>query len=120
MIGDRPEVDAFQAHELTADFTFVRFHHGTRGRERQLLASRARRVGRPASALAGRADVFAYFNNDWEGFAIENALYLKRRLGQQALDDAKLLAFANAAAVAGLTGPRPLAAGRYPRPGGDP
>jgi len=24
--------------------------------------------------------VFVYFNNDWEGFAVENALALKRRL----------------------------------------
>ena len=26
------------------------------------------------------AEVFAYFNNDWEGFAVDNALWLKRRL----------------------------------------
>ena len=32
VIGDRPQVNGFQAHELTADFTFVRLHHGTRGR----------------------------------------------------------------------------------------
>src|SRR5205814_4696686 len=31
VIGDRPEVHAFQSHELTTDFTFVRFHSGTRG-----------------------------------------------------------------------------------------
>jgi hypothetical protein len=24
--------------------------------------------------------VLVYLNNDWEGFAVENALYLKRRL----------------------------------------
>jgi uncharacterized protein YecE (DUF72 family) len=27
-------------------------------------------------------DVWAYFNNDWEGFAPRNASGLKRRLGQ--------------------------------------
>ncbi len=32
VLADRPEVHAFQTHELTADFTFVRFHSGTRGR----------------------------------------------------------------------------------------
>jgi uncharacterized protein YecE (DUF72 family) len=32
VIGDRPEVHAFQALELTASFTYVRFHAGTRGR----------------------------------------------------------------------------------------
>jgi uncharacterized protein YecE (DUF72 family) len=25
--------------------------------------------------------VFLYFNNDWEGFAVRNALWLKERLG---------------------------------------
>jgi hypothetical protein len=28
--------------------------------------------------LAERAEVFAYFNNDWEGFAVSNALALRR------------------------------------------
>ena len=28
-----------------------------------------------------RIDVYAYFNNDWEGYAIRNALGLKERLG---------------------------------------
>jgi hypothetical protein len=35
------------------------------------------------------------------GYAIENALYLKERLGQPADVDAELLAFANAAAAQG-------------------
>jgi uncharacterized protein YecE (DUF72 family) len=26
-------------------------------------------------------DVYAYFNNDWEGFAVENGRRLKRGLG---------------------------------------
>jgi uncharacterized protein YecE (DUF72 family) len=80
VIGDRPEVHAFQAHELTADFTFVRFHAGTRGRNgnyshRELdeWAARLRRWNE-------EADVYAYFNNDWEGYAIENALYVRKQL----------------------------------------
>ena len=32
VIADRPEIRSFQTRELTTDFTFVRFHHGTRGR----------------------------------------------------------------------------------------
>jgi len=31
VIADRPEIASFQTHELTADFTFVRFHGGTHG-----------------------------------------------------------------------------------------
>jgi uncharacterized protein YecE (DUF72 family) len=79
VIGDHPE-RPFQAHELTAAWTYVRFHHGSRGRrgnysERELDAW-ARRLG----AWRTRADVYAYFNNDWEGFAVQNAAALRERL----------------------------------------
>jgi uncharacterized protein YecE (DUF72 family) len=79
-IGDRPEVNDFQPHELTADWTFIRFHAGTRGRrgnysEAELgeWAARLRRWRRTH-------EVFAYFNNDWEGFAPRNAARLKELL----------------------------------------
>jgi uncharacterized protein YecE (DUF72 family) len=80
VIGDTPE-RPFQAHELTADWTFIRFHHGTRGRhsnysERE-LAEWAERI----ESWAQRADVYAYFNNDRNGYAVRNGLWLKRRLG---------------------------------------
>ena len=97
VIGDRPQVNDFQTHELTAGFTFVRFHGGTLGAngnyshcELDGWAARLQDWGRDV-------DVFAYFNNDWEGYAIENALYLKERLGQPVEAAAELLAFANAA-----------------------
>jgi uncharacterized protein YecE (DUF72 family) len=80
VIGDRPQVHDFQTHELTADFTFVRFHGGSRGRNGNYSHSEldewAERLIRWRSAV----DVYAYFNNDWEGFAIENARYLQRLL----------------------------------------
>jgi uncharacterized protein YecE (DUF72 family) len=79
VIGDHPE-RPFQTHELTAGWTFIRFHHGHRGRrgnysERELeeWAARIERWRR-------RADVYAYFNNDWEGFAVRNGRWLQRRL----------------------------------------
>jgi uncharacterized protein YecE (DUF72 family) len=79
VIGDRPEVHSFQTHVLTADFTFVRFHSGTRGRRGNYsegeLEEWAQRIER------WPVDVYAYFNNDWEGFAPRNALWLKGRLG---------------------------------------
>ncbi len=81
VVGDRPQVHAFQTHELTADFTFVRFHAGTRGRNgnysHRELAVWVRRL----REWSREADVYAYFNNDWEGYAIENALYVEERLG---------------------------------------
>ena len=72
-IGDHPE-RPFQSHELTADFTFVRFHHGRRGRRGNYARRELDEWARRDRALARRAEVFAYFNNDWEGFAVRNAL----------------------------------------------
>ncbi len=80
VIGDTPQ-RPFQTHEMTADWTLVRFHWGARGRrgnysERE-LATWARRIAQ----WRRRVEVFAYFNNDWEGFAPRNARTLARSLG---------------------------------------
>jgi uncharacterized protein YecE (DUF72 family) len=80
VIGDTPE-RPFQTHVLTADWTFVRFHYGSRGRggnysQRELDTWR-RRIARWRSSV----EVFAYFNNDWNAFAVRNALTLKKGLG---------------------------------------
>jgi uncharacterized protein YecE (DUF72 family) len=80
VIGDSPG-RPFQEHRLTADFGYVRFHHGRRGRrgnysplELDQWAERIRRWSR-------RAPMLVYFNNDWETFAVRNGLDLRRRLG---------------------------------------
>lgn len=79
VIGDRPEVHRFQTHELTADWTFVRFHSGTRGRRGNYSESELREwADRLRSWPIVQA--FVYFNNDWEGFAPFNALRLKELL----------------------------------------
>jgi len=66
---------------LTAEFTYLRFHGRT-----QLFASRystaelaeeARKIRR---YLRGGIDVYAYFNNDAQGYAVENARMLRRLL----------------------------------------
>ena len=59
----------------TADWAYLRFHNG-RAR-RGAYGRRALRTwaGRVRSA---DGDLFAYFNNDWEGFAVENARDLRR------------------------------------------
>jgi len=79
VIGDHPQ-RPFQAHELTAGWTFVRFHWGTRGRRGNYseaeLDAWAQRVARWRLDV----EVYAYFNNDWEGFAVRNAAGLVRRL----------------------------------------
>jgi uncharacterized protein YecE (DUF72 family) len=74
----------WQRFELTADWTFLRFHHGARGRGGNYSH---RELDEWAERIAGwreRVEVFAYFNNDWKGFAVENAAYLRRRLEQPA------------------------------------
>ncbi|HLM35631.1 MAG TPA: DUF72 domain-containing protein [Gaiellaceae bacterium] len=101
VIGDRPQVHNFQTHELTADFTFLRFHGGTRGANGNYSHGELDEWAERLRAWSRTVDVFAYFNNDWEGYAIENALYLKERLGPVAEPQAPMLAFANAASAQG-------------------
>jgi uncharacterized protein YecE (DUF72 family) len=81
VIPDSPKYP-FRALELTADWTFVRFHHGSRGRRGNYSESE---LEERAVWIAGwrdrDIDVYAYFNNDWEGFAVKNGLALKKLLG---------------------------------------
>jgi uncharacterized protein YecE (DUF72 family) len=73
--------------ERTTDWAYVRFHgpdalnvkyHGKYG---------PRRLWRPAQRLEGwlddGCDVYAYFNNDWYGYAVEDATWLRRRFGDR-------------------------------------
>jgi uncharacterized protein YecE (DUF72 family) len=79
-IGDYPQ-RPFQAHELTADWTYIRFHSGSRGRRGNYSESELEEWAQRIESWRLEVDVFAYFNNDWEGFAIKNGLWLKERLG---------------------------------------
>lgn len=69
--------------KITAPFTFIRMHGG-----RELYASEysEAELNFWAEKIAGfldrRLDVFVYFNNDAHGFAVKNAMELKRLLGQ--------------------------------------
>jgi uncharacterized protein YecE (DUF72 family) len=79
VIGDHPERQ-FQTHELTADWTFVRFHYGRRGRNGRYSERELETWKRRIAGWRSRVEVFAYFNNDWEGHAVDNARWLKERL----------------------------------------
>jgi uncharacterized protein YecE (DUF72 family) len=79
VIGDHPKWP-FQARELTADWTLVRLHHGRRGRRGNYSPTELEEWARRIAQWRRRAEVLVYFNNDWEGFAVENARSLKRRL----------------------------------------
>jgi uncharacterized protein YecE (DUF72 family) len=79
-IGDHPE-RPFQLHERTTDWTFVRLHYGARGRRGNYSISELERWRDRIAAWRRSAEVFVYLNNDWEGFAIKNAAWLRRHLG---------------------------------------
>jgi uncharacterized protein YecE (DUF72 family) len=79
VIGDHPQ-RPFQAHELTAGWTFVRFHSGSRGARGNYSTSELEDWARRFEQWREQVEIYAYFNNDWEGFAVKNGLWLKRRL----------------------------------------
>jgi uncharacterized protein YecE (DUF72 family) len=77
VVGDSPD-RPFQERVVTAPWTYVRFHHGRRGRRGNYSETELREW---AGRLA-RLDVpaWAYFNNDWEAFAVRNARRLRTLL----------------------------------------
>ncbi len=79
-IGDHPD-RPFQSQEATASWRFVRFHYGARGRAGNYSATEIETWARRISQWRRETTVYAYFNNDWRGFAPANALLLARRLG---------------------------------------
>jgi uncharacterized protein YecE (DUF72 family) len=70
--------------ERTADWTYLRFH-GPRAVETKY---RGRYTGRRLRPIAERlaawrdegTDIYAYFNNDYDGHAVVDALWLRQRL----------------------------------------
>jgi uncharacterized protein YecE (DUF72 family) len=58
----------------------VRFHYGRRGRNGNYSTRELQTWKRRLAAWRSRAEVFAYFNNDWQGFAPRNARWLAERL----------------------------------------
>jgi uncharacterized protein YecE (DUF72 family) len=79
VIGDHPE-RPFQAHELTADWTFIRFHYGSRGRNGNYSERELEEWAQRFEGWRSRVEIYAYFNNDWHGYAVRNGLWLKKRL----------------------------------------
>jgi len=67
---------------LTADWTYLRYHGGRRagGYSSQFLAAEARRIAR---WLDEGIDVYAYFNNDEDARAPENAQTLRRLVARR-------------------------------------
>lgn len=70
MIEDHPR-------DLTADWTYIRFHGEDYAGNypHQYLTAEADRI---AALLRDGRDVYAYFNNDAQGYAVDNARQLRR------------------------------------------
>jgi uncharacterized protein YecE (DUF72 family) len=79
VIGDHPE-RCFQTYERTAAFTFIRLHYGARGRRGNYSRAELETWKRRIAAWRRETEVFLYANNDWEGFAVRNAGWLRDRL----------------------------------------
>ena len=79
VVADHPKWP-FQARELTADWTLIRLHHGRRGRRGNYSERELDEWARRIAQWRRRAELFVYFNNDWEGFAVDNARSLRGRL----------------------------------------
>jgi uncharacterized protein YecE (DUF72 family) len=56
----------------------VRFHYGNRGRRGNYSEAELRELAPRVRELA--AEGYVYFNNDWEGFAVTNALRMRALL----------------------------------------
>jgi uncharacterized protein YecE (DUF72 family) len=78
-IGDHPS-RPFQTNDATADWRFVRFHYGARGRSGNYSATEIAEWGRRISRWRASEEVYVYFNNDWNSYAPANAKLLLRRL----------------------------------------
>ena len=78
-IGDDPR-RPFQSYEATASWRFVRFHRGARGRHGNYSRTELEEWCRRIDGWRRTHEVYAYFNNDWQGFAPANAALLKKLL----------------------------------------
>jgi uncharacterized protein YecE (DUF72 family) len=80
-IGDHPS-RPFQSYEATADWRFVRFHYGARGRSGNYSATEIAEWAVRISGWLADEQVYVYYNTDWNSYAPANAKLLRRRLAE--------------------------------------
>jgi uncharacterized protein YecE (DUF72 family) len=79
VIGDTPK-RPFQTHAWTADWTFIRFHTG-RGRGGNYTKKQLEEWGKRIGGWLADGDVYAYYNDDWKGYAVKEAIRLRELVG---------------------------------------
>jgi uncharacterized protein YecE (DUF72 family) len=78
--------DLIEKHpwERTTDWTYIRFHGPNALDQKYVGRYMGRRLAPAAKRLGGwrddGCDIYAYFNNDWHGAAVEDAMWLRSRL----------------------------------------
>jgi uncharacterized protein YecE (DUF72 family) len=80
VIGDESSRWVSTPHVRTTDWTYLRFHYGGRGRHGNYSVAEIDTWARRIAQWRRDTEIYAYFNNDWQGYAIRNARLLKKRL----------------------------------------
>ena len=75
VVGDTPE-RPFQTLARTAAWMYARLHHG-RGRDANYTPTQLREWAERVREWREEGDVYIYFNDDWRGHAVREALRLK-------------------------------------------
>lgn len=83
VLGDDPR-RPYQSQEATASWRYIRFHHGSRGLRGNYSKAELEAWAQRLHRWRASHELFAYFNNDWEGFAPRNALWLCGRMEELA------------------------------------
>jgi uncharacterized protein YecE (DUF72 family) len=81
VIGDESSRWVSSPHVRTTDWTYIRLHHGSRGHHGNYSKAEIETWARRLAQWRRDTELFVYFNNDWEGYAIRNARLLKDLLG---------------------------------------
>jgi uncharacterized protein YecE (DUF72 family) len=78
VIADHP-TRPFQTTALTTSWTYLRFHHG-RGKDGSYTRPQLKTWADRIREWCAQGDVYAYFNDDWEGHAVREAIRLRELL----------------------------------------
>ena len=73
----------FQTHDRTASWMFLRFHHG-RGPQGSYRRTELRTWSERVRDWLDDGDVYAYFNDDWNGFALREAMQMRELVREPA------------------------------------
>lgn len=81
VVADSPRFP--RADVQTADFSYLRFHGGKYLYSSKYSPKEMKDWSKKIVKLAGNGDVYAYFNNDANAFAVKNSLELKKLIEEK-------------------------------------